>query len=140
MKKKIIIVLLIIIAIAIGISCYIINKKETAEKEQKIADERYSEITENVKEAVEWAISAQFPACTISKDFIDNTTHGTHYDSKFLINNGYIKKEGLLDVDNESYCDVSVDVKIRYENPLDHQNNCEAYYNISLKCKNNNKK
>lgn len=77
----------------------------------------------NVKESVEWAISAQFPACTISKNFIDNTTHGTHYDSKFLINNGYIKKEGLLDVDNESYCDVSVDVKIRYENPLDHQNN-----------------
>ena len=135
MKKKIIMSLLIITLIAICISCYIINKKEQEKKEEKKAQERYAEIRENVKEAVEWNISAQFPNCVISKGFKETLT-GTFYNSKFLINNGYIKKEELLDVDNKSYCDVFVDIKPEYDNPLDHQNNCKVYYKIYLKCKN----
>ena len=134
MKKKIIIVLLMIIVIAISMSCYIINKKEKEEMKLKKAQERYAEIRENVKKAVKWNIGAQFPNCEISKEFKETST-GTFYNSKFLINNGYIKKEELLDVDNESYCDVFVDIKSEFENPLDNQNNCKIYYKIYLKCK-----
>ena len=54
--------------------------------------------------------------------------------SSFLINNGYIKKEELLDIDNKSYCDVYVDISTEYKDKLDHQRDCKIYYKIYLKC------
>lgn len=130
MKKKIIllVILVIIITSVIGFVIYKNNK-------EKKAQERYSEIKERVKKGVEWNISAQYPGCTITNVFNKEATHGSFYNYRFLVNNGYIKKEELLDVDNKSYCDVFVDIDIYYENPLDHQNNCEVYYKIYLKCK-----
>lgn len=131
MKKKAIIIILIFLILIIGISISLILHKE---KQERKAQERYSEIKKSVKTAVEWNISAMYPKCTISKEFKE-TTYGTYYNSSFLIKNGYIKKEELLDVDNKSYCEIYVDVNTYYENPLDHQNNCEVYYKIYLKCK-----
>ena len=104
----------------------------------KIIDysKRYDEIKISVKNAVEKNIHAQFPHCSISYNYDKNLkTGGTHYNSSFLINNGYIKASELVDIDNESYCDVFVDIKVKYDNPLDHQNNCEAFYITYLKCK-----
>ena len=130
MKKKIITIFLIV---SIGLTiCFILYKNNQENK----AQERYNEIRESVKKAVEWNISAKYPKCSISKEFKKTTSAGTMYNSKFLINNGYIKKEELLDVDNKSYCDVFVDINPYYEDPLNHQQNCEIYYKIYLKCKN----
>ena len=41
-----------------------------------------------------------------------------------------------MDIDNKSYCNIYVDINTFFENPLDHQHNCEIYYKIYLKCKN----
>ncbi len=106
----------------------------SVQEEKELA--RYEEIKESVKEAVEWNLSAQYPSCKISKDFRETTFPGTFYNSDFLINNGYIKKKELLDVDGKSYCDVYVDINTYYEDPQDQQKNCELYYKIYLKCKN----
>lgn len=132
MKKKILIPLSIILLIVIGLIIYL-NIYKNNEENKKI--ERYNEIKENVKKAVEWNIEASYPNCLIAKDFKETTSPGTHYNSSFLINNGYIKKSELLDIDNKSYCDVYVDINTHFENPLDHQSNCEIYYKIYLKCK-----
>lgn len=104
------------------------------QEEKELA--RYEEIKESVKEAVEWNLRAQYPSCKISKDFRETTFPGTFYNSDFLINNGYIKKKELLDIDGKSYCDVYVDINTYYEDPQDQQKNCELYYKIYLKCKN----
>lgn len=133
MKKKIIIALLIIMVMFIS-TFIVFSLYKNSEKNK--AQERYNEIKESAKKAVEWNISAQYPNCSISKEFKETSDPGNFYNSSFLINNGYIKKSELLDVDNESYCDVYVDINTYFENPLDHQHNCEIYYKIYLKCKN----
>lgn len=133
MKRKIIIISFIVLIIIIGT---IVGYSLYKNKQDKKAQARYNEIRENVKKGVEWNISAQYPGCTISKEFKKTTFPGKFYNSNFLIQNGYIKKQELLDIDNESYCDVYVDINTYFENPQDHQQNCEVYYKIYLKCKN----
>lgn len=137
MEKKVVIpiIIFLIIGIFTSLTLYRIYR-EAQEKQELKAQERYSEIRESVKKAVEWNISAQYPKCEISKEFKKTTFGGTFYNSNFLIKNGYIKKEELLDVDNKSYCDIFVVINPYFENPLDHQNNCEVYYKIYLKCQN----
>jgi len=131
MKKKSIIIISIILVLVISIIiCFDLYKNN--QESQK----RYNEIRESVKKSVEWNIRAQYPGCSISKKFKETTSPGQIYNSSFLIKNGYIKKEELLDIDNESYCDVYVDINTFFVNPLDHQQNCEVYYKIYLKCKN----
>ncbi len=126
---KIIIVLVIIMLFILG---FILWKNDQESKIQK----RYLEIKENVKNAVERNIRASYPGCSISKEFPKTKSFTSYYNSSFLINNGYIQKSELLDIDNESYCDVYVGLLSSYENPLDHQHNCKVYYKIYLKCKN----
>ncbi len=129
MKKVILILLILILTVLISFKI----KKGREEKNIQI---RYQEIKENVKKAVIWNISAQYPKCTIDDNFLDSDkdASGTSYNSSFLISNGYIKKEELLDIDKTSYCDVYVKIKVYYDNPLDHQQDCIANYKIYLKC------
>lgn len=135
MKKKNIIMLSIILVMIICLMIsFILYKNYKANQEDK-AQERYAEIKESVKNAVEWNMNAMYPSCSISKEFKQTTSPGLFYNSSFLINNGYIKKSELFDIDNVSYCDVYVDINTYFEDPLDHQNNCEIYYKIYLKCK-----
>ncbi len=131
--KKIIIILLILILTVFGVLLGFKIKKDREEKNNQI---RYQEIKENVKKAVIWNISAQCPKCTIDDNFKDSDSNAsiTSYNSSFLIGNGYIKKEELLDIDKTSYCDVYVKIKVYYDNPSDHQQNCTANYKIYLKC------
>lgn len=132
MKKKILIIAFVLVLVMLLVASIFIYKSKKEKEEQA----RYVEIKESVKKAVEWNLSAQYPFCKISKDFKETSFPGAFYNSKFLINNGYIKKEELLDVDGESYCDVYVDINTYYEDPLDQQKNCELYYKIYLKCNN----
>ena len=128
MKKKVIIVfvILLIVFLVIGIVGKI-KYDEQKQKEQEIKENRYQEIKDSVKAAVEWQISAVYPKCTISKEVRGNESH--HYNSSNLINNGYLKKKELLDVDGKSYCDVYVKVyKYNY------QDSCEMSYKLFLKC------
>ena len=134
MKKKIIIIiaigLVIILAIALGIL------KHNKDLQGNNNDKRYLEIKESTKKAVEWNIKVMYPNCPIIDTFDENSNKsGTHYNSSFLISNGYIKKEELLDVYENNYCDVYVVIQANYEDPLDHQNNCSTAYKIYLKCK-----
>ena len=47
-----------------------------------------------------------YPNCPIKDNFDEEKSKstGNHYNSSFLINNGYLKKDELLDVDGKSYC------------------------------------
>lgn len=135
MKKKTLIILSIILIMVICfIICFILYTNYKTNLEKK-AQERYAEIKESVKRAVEWNISAMYPNCSIEKEFKETNSPGRFYNSSFLVSNGYIKKSELLDIDNKSYCDVYVDINTYYEDPFDHQHNCEIYYKIYLKCK-----
>ena len=58
--------------------------------------------------------------------------------SKFLINNGYIKKEELLDVDGKNYCDIYVVVYRYIDESISFEaygNDCEVNYKAYIKCK-----
>ena len=133
MKKNLKKIIICIIVLAIIIYGFILIKNKLDKKKEQ---DRYAEIKESVIKAVEWEISAQYPGCTISKEFKETERYRLSHNSPFLINNGYIKKSELLDVDGKSYCDVYVKINPYYENDLDHQHNCEVYYKIYLKCKN----
>ena len=128
MKKIIIFGIVLFIIMGICIIYLIYNNKES---------NRYLEIKDNVRKAVLWNIDAQYPYCTVSNNYNkDFKTKDTSYNSSFLINNGYIKKSELLDIDNKSYCDVYVKIKAKYDNQYDYQEGCTIFYKIYLKCNN----
>lgn len=136
MKRKVTIIILIILVIILCfISGFIVYRNYKLNQEKK-AQERYAEIRKDVEKAVEWNIHAMYPGCSISKDFdAETASSSAFYNSSWLINNGYLKKSELLDLDNKSYCDIYVEHYTLYENPYDHQKNCETYYIVYLKCK-----
>lgn len=136
MKKKSIIITILMIILLICANIRISYVLYENNKSNKLQKKRHEEIKESVKEAVERNIRVQYPGCRISNDFKKTDFPSSVYNSYFLVQNGYINKSELLDVDNESYCDVYIDINPYYENALDHQNNCEIYYKIYLKCKN----
>ena len=132
MSKKIKFIIIPLIIFLITFLSFILLNQHNKANEKKLNENRYSEIRRSVEKAVKWNISAMYPNCEISDGFKDLS--GTHYNSSFLINNGYIKKEELLDIDNKSYCDVYVDIRSEYKDELDHQRDCKIYYKIYLKC------
>lgn len=132
MKKKIIIRLLLALVIIVGFILGFVLYK-TFQKNKEL--DRYAEIKESTKGAVEWMIRAQYPRCSIAQKKRKNFSLESFYNSSFLINQGYIKKSELLDIDKVSYCDVYVKIYTYFEDPLDYQHNCEVYYKIFLKCK-----
>ena len=125
--------LLIIIGLIVSIFYVNINKKEVNEI---TPEERYKEIRESAKNAAEWYLKATQPYCVIGDS--KEKKRYLHMNSKFLINNGYIKKEELLDVDDKSYCDFYVviyryiDESISFES---YGNDCEINYKVYIKCK-----
>ena len=135
-KKKIIIFVSIALVVILAIILVVLKHNENLKNEIRNNNARYLEIKESTKKAVEWNIKAMYPNCPITDTFDDNSNKsGTHYNSSFLISNGYIKKEELFDVDRENYCDVYVVIQTNYEDPQDHQKNCSTAYKIYLKCK-----
>ena len=139
MKKKIVILItimfVIVLIIAIGILKF---NSDIKNNDKNDADnKRYIEIKESAKKAVEWNIKAMYPNCHITDNFDDDKNanmSGNHYNASFLINNGYIKKDELIDVDGKHYCDVYVIIQTFFDDPQDHQKNCSTAYKIYLKC------
>lgn len=131
MKKKLLIILSLTLLIGLcSVTAFMIyiNKKEYKEQQ------RYNEIKENVKKGVEWKLRANYPKCPIGDKY--EKKRSSHCNSSDLINQGFIKKEDLIDIDGSSYCDVYVETYTYFKDSLDHQNNCEVNYKIYLKCAN----
>lgn len=133
-KKNIIIISVLIIFISLIVLRFVFfNKKNVNEI---TSEERYKEIRESAKKAAEWHLKATQPYCVIG-DSKEKKKY-SHMNSRFLINNGYIKKEELLDIDGESYCDIYV-VEYRYIDESisleSYKNDCEVNYKVYLKCK-----
>lgn len=78
---------------------------------------RYEKIKKDFEEGVVWYNSVRYPTC-------QEGGRGT-VTSDFLISQGYIKKEILLDVDGKSYCKANAERKCI---------NGENDYTIYLKC------
>ncbi|MBO5121245.1 MAG: hypothetical protein J6C28_06150 [Bacilli bacterium] len=133
MKKKILIIVSIILVIILGISIYIVLYSNNQNNK---VQERYKEIRESAAKAAEWHLKATQPYCVIG-DTKEKKKY-SHMNSNFFINNGYIKKEELLDVDGVSYCDIYVvdyryiDESISFEA---YGNDCEVNYKVYIKCK-----
>ena len=136
MKKRIYIIFTILLLVIIVISSILIIKNNNDKKFKVKYEKRYDEIRESLKKAVEWNIKASYPKCPITNNNKEPKGAGMYYNSSFLINNGYIKKEELKDVDDKSYCDVYVKIDPYFEDPQDQMHNCETSYKIFLKCKN----
>lgn len=137
MKKKwMIIIIIICTVLIIGVIAVKYKNINNEKTNNRLNTKRYSEIKESVKIAVEKRIKAQYPSCPISQEWKDEykSKSGQFFQASGLINNGYIKKNELLDVDNKSYCDVYVVIKPYYEDPQDQQHNCHINYNFYLKC------
>lgn len=127
MKKKIIIIIsigLVFVSFIVGILAWFNNKRQ-AEKMAVEEKERYEEIRNKFEEAVKQNINATF--------VIHNEYNCTHYNeqnltSRWLIYQGNLKKEDMLDVDGESYCKALAKTYMG--------DNCTIKYNIYLSCKN----
>ena len=114
--KRIIIFLLMTTLLVILSGC---NKEENN-------NERYNEI----KKDFEYALIKMLDVTGISNitsGCDENTSKGTITSSTFLINNGYLKKDKMKDIDNKSYCEA---VAVTYKT-----NDCGIDYNIYIKCK-----
>ena len=131
MKKKVLIILFLSLLISL---CLIMTLMIYNNKKEFKMHKRYDEIKENVKKGVEWQLRANYPKCPIGDKY--EKKRSSHSNSSYLINQGFIKKEDLLDIDGNSYCDVYVETYTYFKDSLDQQNNCEVNYKIYLKCAN----
>ena len=127
-KKKLIIIC--IFCLIIILCLFFIKMFEN--KNDKNKEKRYDEIRESAKKAMEWKLRANYPRCPIGSTY--EKEKKSHCNSQYLIDQGYIKKEELLDVDLVNYCDIYVETYTYFENPQDLQNNCEVDYKVYLKC------
>lgn len=116
MKKKIIIIVIIFLVIIISIITIIFKKN----KERELI--HYN----NIIHQFEDGLKVYLDATGTSNKNCNVTKRGT-VQSEFLIRNGYIKKEYLLDVDGKSYCDVYAET--------DNNEECTVSYRIYIKCK-----
>lgn len=112
MKKKflklIIIILLIFLAIFLIFKLY--------------CNYHYKEMKQKVTDGILWQFHATRPnGCLKETDGIES-----EWTAPWLISQGYIKKDDLLDVDSSSYCRAYALTKCK---------NLEFQYKIYLKCK-----
>ena len=134
-KKKIIII--IVFSFIVISSLIFFSIKIFENKKQKNIEKRYDEIRESAKKAAEWHLKASQPYCVIGDS--KEKKRYSHANSSFYINNGYIKKEELLDIDGVNYCDMYV-VEYRYIDESisleSYKNDCEVNYKVYIKCMN----
>lgn len=83
---------------------------------------------------MEWNLKAIYSSCTLISEPNEETMRYGTLHSLDLVNEGYIKKKELHDVDNKSYCDAFIEI---HQTPYDSKgyDNCEISYKIFLKCK-----
>ena len=97
MKKKILILITFIMTIIIILSIYTIFNFNIAKEK-----ERYNEIEKAFEEAVIWKLDATGNS---KRHCEENITKEMTITADHLINNGYLKKENMLDTSRKSYCD-----------------------------------
>lgn len=105
MNKILVVVVIILIGLVIFTSCSNCNQ------------ERYEKIKKDFEKGLKLHLNASYPSCTEGTESIVT--------SEFLINQGYIKKDILLDVEKKSYCKANAKTKC-----VDN----EMTYTIYLKC------
>ena len=118
MKKRILILIIFIMTIIIILSIYTIFNFNIAKEK-----ERYSEIKETFEEAVIWKLDATGNS---KRHCEENITKEMTITADHLINNGYLKKEDMLDTSGKSYCDG-------YAKTFAAEN-CGIDYKIYIKC------
>ncbi len=116
MKKLIPTLMIIIVGICILVGIRYVNIIKTQNK--------YEKMLNKIKEAVDWQNDAVF----VIRDeaFCANKNRMTTT-SDYLIQQGYLKKKDLLDIDGKSYCEARIE---KYKD-----DNCDIRYTINLKCK-----
>lgn len=93
MKRKILILIIFVVILSIYMK---FNFNIAKEKE------RYSEIKEAFEEAVIWNLDVTGNS---KRHCEENITKEMTITADHLINNGYLKKEDMLDTSGKSYCD-----------------------------------
>ena len=117
MKKNLLIIIFIVIVIIL-LSIYMtFNFNNAKEKE------RYNEIKDAFEEAVIWNLDSTGNS---KKHCEENITKEMTITADHLINNGYLKKEDMLDTSGKSYCDG-------YAKTFAAEN-CGIDYKIYIKC------
>ena len=112
-------ILIILITIIIAVILLIITFKKVAKYEE---NKRYEEIRKSIRKGLEWQDEATSNGkCESDKDvlYVSNDF--------YMIAQGYIKKEDLLDVDKKSYCKTVI---------VTHCEDNKYVHKIYLKCKN----
>ncbi|MCH5167051.1 MAG: hypothetical protein J1F35_04075 [Erysipelotrichales bacterium] len=93
----------------------------------KNSTERYDEILKSFKDAVDWQLKVTDPsACKNNEQGDVEIAHRFKILDDVLIDNGYLKKSDMLDVDKKSYC------KAYAETDCDGD---ELVYKTYLRCK-----
>ena len=118
MKKnmfKFILIIILVILFIVGILGY------QKYKENK----RYEEIIKSFEDAINWELDV---TGTSKKNCEPNVTKRGITSATYLISQGYLKKESMLDIDGKSYCKA-------YAKTFDTED-CGVDYKIYLKCKN----
>ena len=132
-KKKFIII--IVLSFIVIFSLIFFSIKLFENNKLKVAEKRYDEIRESAKKAMEWKLRANYPRCPIGDKY--KKRKNSYSNSKYLIDQGYIKKEELLDIDGVNYCDMYV-VEYRYIDESisleSYKNDCEVDYKVYIKC------
>lgn len=97
MKRKILILIIFVVIVIIILSIYMTFNFNIAKEK-----ERYSEIKEAFEKAAIWNLDATGNS---KRHCEENITKEMTITADHLINNGYLKKEDMLDIDGKSYCD-----------------------------------
>ena len=95
--KKNLLIIIFIVSVIILLSIYITFNFNIAKEK-----ERYSEIKDAFENAVIWNLDATGNS---TKHCEENITKEMTITANHLINNGYLKKEDMLDTSGKSYCD-----------------------------------
>lgn len=118
MKKiilYIIVCILFILIFFVGVFCYLKYEENM----------RYEKILKDFEDAVIWKLDATGMSKKICEP---NVTKKSIISSKHLIQQGYLKKESMVDINEMSYCSA-------YAKTFD-TDDCGVDYKIYLKCKN----
>ena len=117
MKRVIFGLVIIIFSIFIITGC---DKKKV--NNEDINMNRYKEIKNDFEVGLKWNISSSYPNGCLNPD----VSYNEIITSNYLIQQGYIKKEVMLDVDGNSYCKANANTDCK---------DGKIVYNIYLKCK-----
>lgn len=123
MKKIVFGLIIVCFSMFVITGCAKKEKNKEENKDNNMYLERYEEIKKDFEEGLKWNLTVSCPNCCLDS----NTSYKQTITSNYLVQQGYIKKDILLDVDKESYCKVYADTDC---------SDGKIVYDIYLKCNN----